>query len=363
MSEPSKIIKNFSITHNDCSRYHERRCIEARFIGDFVCHKKLLRTSKNASQEKWEDTCIVYKKFEQHDLCKKINNKTCLRPKQYRTIEGHKIYRDCWLWQYHYRCGDNAENTCKRLREKACEQIGSYCSKELEHICVRYRQLFRCPVKECHYTLAKRSEPEKLKWMDGDRFKNPTKPNSKAQFQENVARFSAVRQAGTEYNGNFIFGGNAYQCRIHPLSYSNCCVVKGWGQDLHLIHCSQHERLLAKQRRVKLCVYVGKYCAHRKKIFKICTQYKESYCCFHSKLARLVQVGGRRQLGLNFGSVKLPSCRGFTAKQLQNIDFNKINFSEYYQDIQRKLKVPKPKREINKLDKHINQLRRQEYPE
>jgi conjugal transfer mating pair stabilization protein TraN len=80
-------------------------------------------------------------------------------------------------------------------------------------------------------------------------------------------------------------------------------------------------------------------------------QKAKSFCCFNSKLARIIHEQGRPQLqsfqpngawtGVpgdpNF-SVKKPNCRGFTPQEFQALDFNKIDLSEYIEDIQRNIK-------------------------
>ena len=85
------------------------------------------------------------------------------------------------------------------------------------------------------------------------------------------------------------------------------------------------------------CHYLGKRCA--KKIKWIgCVQKQKRFCCFNSKMARIVAEQGRPQLKAfgpsgGWGSPKHPHCRGFTAEEFQQLDFAKIDLTEYFGDI------------------------------
>ena len=95
--------------------------------------------------------------------------------------------------------------------------------------------------------------------------------------------------------------------------------------------CSQPEILTAMKRKANLCHYIGSYCD--KKILGVCVKKIEVQCCYVSKLAKIVSIGGKAQLGRDFGSAKNPNCEGFTAQELEAIDFSKLDMSEFYADI------------------------------
>jgi conjugal transfer mating pair stabilization protein TraN len=63
-----------------------------------------------------------------------------------------------------------------------------------------------------------------------------------------------------------------------------------------------------------------------------CTQSERVFCCFNSKLARIIQEQGRAQIpGMNaWGDAENPNCRGFTPAEFQALDFSKIDLTEYY---------------------------------
>lgn len=93
---------------------------------------------------------------------------------------------------------------------------------------------------------------------------------------------------------------------------------------------SQSEKELHKAQREgrALIAYPGSYCSQFKKILghKTCTQKRQSWCVFQSKLAKMIQVEARRQLGINFGfvggNVNHADCRGLTPKEVSTIQFD-----------------------------------------
>lgn len=105
--------------------------------------------------------------------------------------------------------------------------------------------------------------------------------------------------------------------------------------------CDTQDILTSTYKESGYCHYVGSRCI--KKILGSCVQKSKVYCCFNSKLARIIHEQGRPQLttfgpGGGWGSAKRPNCRGFTPEEFQAIDFGRIDFSEYIEDIQRNIR-------------------------
>ncbi len=75
---------------------------------------------------------------------------------------------------------------------------------------------------------------------------------------------------------------------------------------------------------------------------------------FDGKLARIIQEQGRRdQLGVKFGSGDSPDCRGITVPELQSIDFDKINFSDFYEDLMKNQKIPDTSAQVKQIKDRI----------
>ena len=83
---------------------------------------------------------------------------------------------------------------------------------------------------------------------------------------------------------------------------------------------------LKVKKQQRFCIKVGKY---KKKLGLIVVT---SYCCFKSKLMRVIQEQGRAQLGLSFGTAKNPDCRGLNLEEIQRINWDKIDWSEVIKD-------------------------------
>lgn len=100
-----------------------------------------------------------------------------------------------------------------------------------------------------------------------------------------------------------------------------------------ILNCEQAEQVLAMKRDTRLCHGVGSYCSARIPIIRVCTETKESYCCFNSRLARIINEQGRAQLGRGWGAPQSPECGGFSLAQLQALDFSRMDLAEFYAEV------------------------------
>lgn len=95
--------------------------------------------------------------------------------------------------------------------------------------------------------------------------------------------------------------------------------------------CPPEGVVTAIKKKAGQCVLIGEKCTTS--IMGSCVQKAEVHCCFNTLMATLVQKGGRAQLGMDFGTVDAPNCRGFTPEEFQSIDFSKIDLTEYYEEL------------------------------
>ena len=100
-----------------------------------------------------------------------------------------------------------------------------------------------------------------------------------------------------------------------------------------ILECEQAEQVLSMKRDTRLCHGVGSYCSRRVKVIKACVEKTETYCCFNSRLARIINEQGRAQLGRSWGSAQAPDCAGFSLAQLQSLDFSRMDLAEFYAEI------------------------------
>jgi len=140
-----------------------------------------------------------------------------------------------------------------------------------------------------------------------------------------------------------LFSGYDKRCRSEDIAFGlmggGCC--KKDEVFFGLIECKEEEKILAQMNRSERCTYIGEYCAHKIKILGKtigCSQYKKTWCCFNSKLARIINEQGREQLkGFTWGSSKNPQCKGFTPLQFEKLDFSRIDLSEVAGDLETSL--------------------------
>ncbi|MHB1681115.1 MAG: conjugal transfer protein TraN [bacterium] len=133
----------------------------------------------------------------------------------------------------------------------------------------------------------------------------------------------------------YIFSGKAFQCRDPGIQTGwggGCCTAdKTW---FGLSNCNSQEKLLAQQRAADNCTMVGTYCAES--FLGYCLQTDQTWCCFPSLLANIIQQQTRAAQGLpisGWGSAQSPNCIGYTPQQFQAINFSKINLSAFYNSI------------------------------
>ena len=105
-----------------------------------------------------------------------------------------------------------------------------------------------------------------------------------------------------------------------------------------MLSCEQPEQLLAMRRGQNLCVEVGTYCS--KKVLKICVERTKSFCCYNSRLARIINEQGRAQIGKGWGGAENPNCSGFTPTEFAAIDFSRIDLSEFTAEIMANVRMP-----------------------
>ena len=128
--------------------------------------------------------------------------------------------------------------------------------------------------------------------------------------------------------------------------------------------CDQGDIMTAMLRDSGNCHYLGKVCDRRWPAVG-CVQRSKRFCCFNSKMGRIIHEQGRPQLltfGLEgaWGTPSEPNCRGFTADEFQMLDFSKIDMSEYFADMQAGLQESiegAQQKALDKVQQHYDQTR------
>lgn len=99
-----------------------------------------------------------------------------------------------------------------------------------------------------------------------------------------------------------------------------------------LLDCSTTSQTTAMKRDARLCHDMGDYCSDRD-IFGGCITRTQTFCCYPSRLARIINEQGRPQLARGWGTPKTPICDGFTIAELQALDFSRMDLTEFYAEV------------------------------
>jgi len=287
-----------------------------------------------------------------------VSNYSCSDAEKYcissgtRTIDGFEVSRDCWEWGYTKTCNVPSLNDC--AQHARCYSLGrrNCLLKDYYGACINWEKEFSCKrwvptyLESSHvrYDTEEKEGQEGLvckgiPCIDGNCIDKSYEMDE--EMMNSVSKLYALSQGQSDGYNFKIFEGAGRHCSKKPVGYSNCCRLEkpgaGWGKEIGA-KCTKDENYLMEQRQKNLCVYVGKKSS---KTLGVTTVIKHYFCCFSNILEKIIQVQGRAQLGINFGSGGSPDCRGLTLEELERIDFSLIDFSEFAEEVQKRMVLPK----------------------
>lgn len=324
-----------------------------------------------------------------------IEHEKCLEPAETRNINGKDVFKECWKWDRQYYCKQNSFiDECKDLKARCKEKSRECISYDKEKNCEHWDVNFECEEKSadkvdcigskfCLGGVCEDSErfrPNnfgenigtlialanmKKEGMEGCECPKDKKENCKTEdidpksckfFKGTEHKCMKVRGQWVTYaiaaasiymawtglstgvfsalgsGGNFANMGAAAQAKfvaaqaakvaLASMARVDCCSMSG----VLAAACGGKAIDLKVKKQQRFCVKVGRY---KKKLGLIVVT---SYCCFKSKLMKVIQEQGRKQLGLSFGTAKNPDCRGLNLEEIQRINWDKIDWSEVIKD-------------------------------
>ncbi len=379
-----------------CTEYTEnswkeqKECYDQATLSRHYCNVKKtvtvipLDTAEETTYEthiETEDGCAGYKAA---GNCETFSNR-CLGTTE--TQDGETV---CLNRKYTYLCASPLVEGpgCPQLRSEGCHQTGARCVMRFrEHpefpdppgtdlgVCLIQENTYDCPksVSLCREKSVTFDCGGEIRCASGDDCFD-TSTEQSVDFPEVASRMAMLADmerclattadgessaegygpievdettgatagpidcADTSGRGVTIFKGKRYRCDLNLTGFiQNCCRKKG----LFSGACPRSTKeLRARRDGAGACHYVG---IHKKKVLGITLKKRKVYCCFNSKMARLVHEQTRGQLiqkGLwataangGWGRPRNPNCGGMTAEQLQEIDFDAVDFSEIYGDL------------------------------
>lgn len=285
---------------------------------------------------KWEEHCPPHP-----SECERFDYQPwqCVEEGGTREVNGINVTLDCWRYTRKTTC--IASDTCIPLltptdSTMSCVELNQSCKVNVSNTCLINNVNLKCEVQECYDQQLVCGEQSFC--LDGDCYVGEGEENP--NFSTAVSGLAGAAEAAESLNADTlqIFTGKPASCSKKPIGLSDCCADDGWGNDIGLTDCSSEEKGLMEAKKKGLTIDLGEYCAE--KVLGVCIRKKKGYCQFDSKMARIIQEQGRVQLAVGFGSAKHPNCTGITPEQLQLVDFSKVDFSDFYEDLDANLNLP-----------------------
>ena len=277
-----------------------------------------------------------------------------------RNVNGVSVTHSCWAWGRNYQCATlTPANDCASLESQSnCKFDHEEC---LDEGCYTKNEVYLC-------TSTASSGSSQATVCSGDIYcidGSCTEVSREASpdFADALTAINAMGDSNTQFDRDTltIFGGSATGCHKPLFGLVNCCAGKVSGAlsfasgaaalalggptliglvtpFLALFLCGSEEMQLDVKDRMGLCHFVGEYCS-QKALF-VCLTKRKTYCCFQTKLARVIQEQGREQLNKGWGSPKNADCSGFTIDQFSQLDLSKMDFTEVYSDYTSAVSIP-----------------------
>lgn len=268
---------------------------------------------------------------------------TCTAADEVRLIDGVPVRRPCWETVKSWQCQTIAGggNDCGKLEQTpGCKFASETCLDETpssDGTCKVAERVYKCPIPGTQDQPAQYICGGDVYCIGGDC--EPVEREASDEFKDAVVALNALGQANAEFDESTLslFKGAAEGCSHKLFGLANCCSGKGVPLLTPLL-CSPSEVLLDKHDDAGLCHKIGTYCSSS--FLGTCLSKRDSYCCFQSKLSRILQEQGRIQLGKGWGTPKKPVCDGFSVFEFQQLDLSKMDFSEVYAEFVDAAKLP-----------------------
>ncbi|MEH6703111.1 conjugal transfer protein TraN, partial [Parasphingorhabdus sp.] len=274
-----------------------------------------------------------------------------------RIINGVPVTKPCWAWERAYQCNARrAANDCEELdNNPACQLLREDCLSE-DNPCSTTEWVYDCPLPDTQGSGSQYICDGDVYCIDGSCETIEREAND--EFKDAAVALHAMDDARGQFDPDTLtlFKGERETCGSKVFGVLNCCKGKGFplipGISLLVaLGCDTQEILLHQRDANGLCAYVGSYCS--KKILGICITKKKAYCCFTSKLSRILQEQGRAQLPKPWSRAKDEQCLGFTIEEFAQLDLSRMNFSEIYSEFTDAARLPDELEAANDIQQKI----------
>jgi conjugal transfer mating pair stabilization protein TraN len=274
-----------------------------------------------------------------------------------RVIDGVSVTKPCWAWTRSYEChrAVPAQDCGTLENDSNCRFAREECLTD-EVPCPTRERIYVCTVPGGPAPKKQYVCDADIYCINGECETIDRQPNT--EFKDAAVALNAASQAGKEFDpANLtLFKGERETCHSKVFGILNCCAGKAfplipYSQLLVALGCNREEVLLHQRDAQGLCHYVGSYCSDS--VFGICVTKKKAYCCFESKLSRILQEQGRAQINKPWGSPKRESCQGFTIDEFARLDLSRMDFFEVYAEFQDAAKLPEELGTVETMQRKI----------
>lgn len=274
-----------------------------------------------------------------------------------RIINGVSVTKPCWAWDRSYSCTTltQGQNDCGDLEANgSCRFDREICLDDpapTNGNCQVSERVYLCPTGN--------TTPEPTQYVCGDDVycingeceAIEREPNT--EFKDAIVGLNALGQANAEFDENTLtlFRGTRETCHKKVFGLSNCCSGKGVPVLTPFI-CSSAERELDRKDDAGLCTKVGTYCSDR--VLGVCVTRKDAYCCYQSKISRILQEQGRPQIGKPYGAPRTEQCQGFTVDEFARLDLSVMDFREVYAEFEDAVRLANEAEALVDIQNRIN---------
>ena len=294
--------------------------------------------SQSVTVTRNEGTCPA---LEADTTCTPQGPEVCTEGPETRIISGVAVTQACWRWSRPFVCQRITQaSDCTDLENNGkCTYVRDECLDDPQvGPCKVSTKVYKCPVptKPADGT-EKYICGDDVYCINGDC--EPVEREASTEFKDAVVGLHVLGQANAEFDEATLtlFSGTRETCNKKIFGASNCCSGKGVPLLTPWL-CSSAEKQLDEKDDKGLCHKVGSYCSD--KVLGICVTSKDAYCCFESKLSRILQEQGRPQLGKPWGKPKTETCKGFTIDEFSRLDLSVMDFTEVYAEFTDAAKLP-----------------------
>jgi conjugal transfer mating pair stabilization protein TraN len=274
-----------------------------------------------------------------------------------RTIDGVEVTAPCWAWHRDYTCNRlTPAQDCSELEANAaCSFVREDCLTD-EAPCRSFERVYDCALPREPTAMQQFICDGDVSCINGECETIEREANT--EFKDAAVALNAMAQARREWDPDTLslFKGERETCHSKVFGVLNCCKGKGFPllpgvSFLVALGCDREEVLLHQRDAQGLCAYVGSYCSDS--VLGVCVTRKKVYCCFQSKLSRILQEQGRAQLPKPWARPKTEQCLGFTIQEFARLDLSQMDFSEIYAEFTEAARLPDELQTATELQQKI----------